>query len=129
MKQERAMRSATIAATALAILLTATVSVVNAADEPATIDEHEHAQTTPAPNAQASKMDQQMKRMREMHEKMMAAKTPEERQALMADYMKSMQQGMTMMQQMHSKSGKGGMSRQMMEKRMDMMEMMMQMMM
>ena len=120
------MRSTTIAATALAVLLTATMSAVNAADEPATTEEHEHVQATPA---QASKMDQQTKRMREMHEKMMAAKTPEERQALMADYMKSMQQGMAMMQQMHPKPGKGGMLRQMMEKRMDMMEMMMQMMM
>jgi hypothetical protein len=36
------MRSTTIAATALAILLVATVSVVNAADEPVTIEEHEH---------------------------------------------------------------------------------------
>jgi hypothetical protein len=39
----------------------------------------------------------QMKRMQEMHQKMMAAKTPEERQALMAEHMKAMQGGMSMM--------------------------------
>ena len=74
-------------------------------------------------------MDKQMKAMREMHEKMMNAKTPEERNALMADQMKVMQEGMG------ADAMKGGMptdmeSRtQMMEKRMDMMQSMMQMMM
>ena len=41
--------------------------------------------------------------MREMHEKMAQAKTPEERQALMADHMNAMQGGMQMMK------GMGGM--------------------
>ena len=68
-----------------------------------------------------------MKSMREMHDKMMAAKTSEERQALMADHMKAMQDGMAMMGQM--KGEKSGMSSEAMAKRMDMMEMMMQMMM
>lgn len=77
-------------------------------------------------------MDQHMKAMQSMHEKMMGAKTPEERQALMAEHMKLMQDSMSMMQDMH---GQGGMSgdmanrQQLMEKRMDMMESMMQMMM
>jgi hypothetical protein len=95
-------------------------------------------------------MDTQMKTMREMHEKMLAAKTPEERKALMADHMKAMQDGMSMMGKMGSMSGmgdmkgmggmgtdakKGGMSmdmmghHDMMEKRMEMMTSMMQMMM
>jgi hypothetical protein len=67
-----------------------------------------------------------------MHEKMMAAKTPEERQALMAEHMKVMRDGMGMMGQMKAPGGKGAnspASPEMMGKRMDMMEMMMQMMM
>ena len=84
------------------------------------------------------KMDKQMMAMQEMHEKMMSAKTPEERSALMADHMKAMQGGMSMMGGMGAE-GKGKMTgrmpsdpagrQQMMEKRMDMMESMMQMMM
>ena len=84
------------------------------------------AAVAPAP------MEVQMKSMQEMHEKMMAAKTPEERQALMTEHMKSMQGGMSMMGQMKAPDAKGGgksMSPEMMGQRMDMMEMMMQMMM
>ena len=82
-------------------------------------------------------MDSQMKSMQEMHNKMMAAKTPEERNALMAEHMKTMQDGMTMMNGM-APSGMSGMSgmpkdmatrHQMMEKHMEMMHSMMQMMM
>ena len=51
-------------------------------------------------------MDGQMKTMRDMHTKMMNAKTPEERQALMGEHMKAMQGGMGMMKGM---SGMGGM--------------------
>jgi len=79
----------------------------------------------------------QMKAMQQMHEKMLAAKTPAERNALMAEQMKLMQNGMNMM------GGMGGMgagaapgkpadmaARQgMMEQRMDLMQSMMQMMM
>ena len=67
-----------------------------------------------------------MKSMQEMHARMMAAKTAEERQALMADHMKVMQDGMAMMGQMNGR--KGGTSPESMSKRLDMMEMMMQMM-
>ena len=75
-----------------------------------------------------------MKAMREMHDKMMAAKTPEERNALMAERMKTMQDGMAMMKDMSSggmagMKGDGSARHQMMEKRMEMMEAMMQMMM
>ena len=89
------------------------------------------AKATPKAAAPAQ-MDMQMKSMHEMHEKMMAAKTPEERQALMSEHMKSMQGGMAMMGQMKAPDAKGSgkpMSPEMMGKRMDMMEMMMQMMM
>ncbi|MYZ51434.1 hypothetical protein F5985_04610 [Malikia spinosa] len=96
-------------------------------------------------------MDQHMQSMQAMHDKMMAAKTPDERQALMAEHMKLMQEGMGMMKQMGAgmqgmggQAGMGAMGgmaagkgmpadlaarHQMMEKRMEMMESMMQMMM
>ena len=91
----------------------------------------------PQPAAKASapssaQMTAMTKSMQEMHDKMMAAKTPEERQALMAKHMKAMQDGMAMMGQMKGGTGTGGgmsTSPEMMGKRMDMMEMMMQMMM
>ncbi len=92
-------------------------------------------------------MDSKMNVMREMHEKMMAAKTQEERNALMADHAKAMQDGMNMMGSMASMGGMKGMGStdsgankgrvpldmmahpEMMEKRMEMMTSMMQMMM
>lgn len=61
---------------------------------------HPSAALSPA----ATKSDQQMAQMREMHRKMMAAKTPQERQALMAEHMKVMQGGMSMMCQMGTAS-------------------------
>jgi len=94
---------------------------------------HPQGAAAPGPAASASQMDRQMKSMQEMHEKKMAAKSPEERAALMKDHMKAMQDSMAMMGRM--KDGKGGieggmsMGPEMMGKRMDMMEMMMQMMM
>ncbi len=84
-----------------------------------------------------ARMDNQMKAMREMHDKMMAGKTPEARNALMAEHMKTMQDGMGMMKGM---SGMGSMPdpkgmpadmtqrQRMMEQRMDMMQTMMEMM-
>lgn len=104
---------------------------------------HHPAGSASAPAAKAmpgkarpemAQMDSQMKSMQEMHDKMMAAKTPEERSALMAEQMKTMQNGMTMMNGM-SAGAMGGMkgdmaaNHQMMEKRMEMMQAMMQMMM
>lgn len=47
-----------------------------------------------------ARMDAQMKTMHETHARMMAAKTPDERNALMAEHMKSMQDGMGMMNAM-----------------------------
>lgn len=89
-------------------------------------------------DARMAQMDQHTQAMGAMHEKMMAAKTPEERRALMVEHRKLMQAGMATMG-----TGNGGMRRmhgnsptagdrdahyQMMEKRMEMMESMMQMM-
>jgi hypothetical protein len=87
-----------------------------------------------------AKMDMHMKAMREMHDKMMQARSPEERNALMAMHMKQMKDGMAMMGGMGSggmagMQGKSSMTgdmaerQQMMEKRMEMMQSMMQMMM
>lgn len=111
-------------------------------------EEHDahHPAAEAAPKVDPAKFDQQMKTMQEMHQKMMAAKTPAERAALMKDHMKAMQDGMAMMGQMGGgmpmmgpKGGgmrmqgggmswmPGGMQQDMMQ-RMDMMEMMMQMM-
>jgi hypothetical protein len=80
-------------------------------------------------------MDSMMKSMQEMHDRMMAAKTPEDRSRLMQEHMKLMQDNMAMMGRMHGGTagmGMGGsmpMNPEMMGKRMDMMEMMMKMMM
>ena len=97
--------------------------------------------TGAGPMAAMAKMDEHMKAMQAMHEKMLAAKTPAERQAHMDEHMKLMQDGMGMMQQMGAgMQGMGGMQagksmpvnmaerQQMMEKRMQMMESTMQMM-
>lgn len=99
------------------------------------------AKSPSKPNEAVVAMDGKIKAMREMHEKMMAAKSPEERKALMGDHMKAMQDGMSMMGDMKGMGGKGpdgkqsGMSMDMMnhheamQKRMEMMTTMMQMMM
>jgi hypothetical protein len=90
-----------------------------------------------APANSMAAMDAQMKTMQEMHTKMANAKTPEERQALMADHMKSMQGGMGMMKGMSGMGAMGGQSgmpadmanhQKMMGQHMAMMQMMMDMM-
>jgi len=87
------------------------------------------------------RMDTHMKTMRETHEKMMQAKSPSEREALMAMHRKQMKDGLTMMGDMAGMKGMGGMHgmgpmgsdmamrHQMMERRMEMMHSTMQMMM
>lgn len=112
------------------------------------VDEDQHqahhpagAASSPATKAMPGKtrpdmalMNSQMKAMHEMHDKMMAAKTPAERDALTAEHMKIMQDSMTMMNGM-SPGGMSGMKgdvaaqHQTMEARMEMMQAMMQMMM
>ena len=92
------------------------------------------AKPVATPPDHSSHFDAQTKAMQAMHEKMMAAKTPEERNAMMAEHMKSMQDGMKMMENMASPGMKGmsgemGAHHAMMEKRMAMMQTMMKMMM
>ncbi len=90
-----------------------------------------------------AQMDERMKRMQVMHEKVLSATTPEERQKLMDEQRKEMQSSMAMMNQAMSGGAMmgGGMTgpkgkpadtasqMQVMQKRMDMMQMMMQTMM
>lgn len=155
--------------TVLALLL-AGASLGAAAQTPAEHEQHhpQGAATTPAataaaqpatpPNAMGpgqmanmARMDEQLKAMRAMHDKMAAARTPEERQALMTEHLKLMQEGMGMMRQMGAgmpgMGGQAGMGpmggmaagnempadlatrHQLMEKRLEMMESMLQMMM
>ena len=90
-----------------------------------------------------AQMDEHMKKMQALHDKMMGASTPEERQKAMEEARKEMQEGMAMMKPMmqsggmmgggmmaqKGKSGDTATQMQMMGKRMDMMQMMMQMMM
>ena len=113
-------------------------------------DEHAAHQAAAASSAAPSAMHDHMKAMQAMRDKMMNAKTPSERQALMDEHMKSMHDGMATMKGMkdmkgmggmHGKAGMPGMSgmkdmpmdmskhHQMMEMRMDMMQTMMEMMM
>ena len=140
----------TISSLALALALAATGAQAWAANHEKHGAHHPagaaSAPTTKAmpgqPNPAMARMDMQMKAMGEMHDKMMAAKTSEERNALMSEHMKTMQDGMAMMKGMSSggmagmkggmemkKGGASAMSHEMMEKRMDMMQSMMQMMM
>jgi hypothetical protein len=99
-----------------------------------------------AMGGQMGQMDDHMKTMQALHDKMTSATTPEERQKVMDEQRKEMQGGMAMMNQMmQSGAMMGGMGAgmmgqkgkptdanaqmQMMQKRMDMMQMMMQTMM
>ena len=125
----------------LTLLTAATVALAGGSALAAT--EAEHAGHHPAEKPAAvetTKYDANMSRMMEMHQKMQAAKTPEERASLMKEHMESMQTSMAMMDQMKGGmlmpgakkgSAEGGMpmSKKTMQRRMDMMEMMMQMMM
>jgi hypothetical protein len=96
--------------------------------------------------SQMAQMDEHMQMMKTLHEKMMSATTPEARQIVMDKQREEMQGCMAMMNEMKTGNGKmsamgGGMMEQkampsdanaqmqMMQKRMDMMEMMMQTMM
>ncbi|MEW9899212.1 hypothetical protein ABWL39_11345 [Chitinivorax sp. PXF-14] len=110
------------------------------------VDEHHPEPAKPAATAKsktakpapsAAQMDEMMKKMQDMHDRMTAAKTPEERQQLMNDQRKLMQDGMAMMKGTSGMGcpmmdGKGGgmmMGGDAMGKRMDMMQLMMEMMM
>ena len=115
-----------------AILFAATTALVLSGC--AAMRAEDHAAHHPPPSAAGSGADraaEQMKEMQEMHRKMRAAKTPEERQALMADHMKAMKDGMSMMCQMGGEgqeAREGAGSKDMMKRCMDMKDMTMKMM-
>jgi len=121
----------------LALALTAASTLIACNTAPAMPMSHA-ASSMAAPDHMA-KMDAQMKSMQGMHDKMMGAKTPEERNKLMAEHMKTMRDGMAMMDGMSGAGmddmkgmqmgGDMGARHQMMGKRMDMMQTMMKMMM
>jgi hypothetical protein len=134
---------------ALAAACASTGAVTPAPPSATSTGEHASHQPEASASAPVSAMDPRMKVMHEMHQKMLNAKTPEERQALMADHMKAMQGGMAMMKDMSgmgamgakpamagmgAMSGGKGMPHDMamhhrtMAQRMDMMQMMMEMM-
>jgi hypothetical protein len=108
-------------------------------------DEHAAHQAAAASSAAPAAMHDRMKDMQAMRDKMMNAKTPAERQALMDEHMKTMHEGMAMMKSMRGMGGMHGkagtpsgmkdmpmdMSKhhQIMEMRMDTMQTMMEMMM
>lgn len=131
----------TFVALSVAALATACASpdaVTASPSSPPPVAEHASHHPQAQASAPMAAMEPRMKAMREMHEKMMNAKTPEERKAMMADHMKAMQGGMGMMKGMDgmgAMSGPNGMPgdmtkrHQTMEQRMDMMQMMMGMMM
>ena len=117
--------------------LCSSVSLAGCATGPTPEDHSAHhppGASAAAPAAPTpGQMDSMMKSMQTMHDKMMAAKTPEERATLMQEHRKLMQGGMAMMGHMRGKSCMGmdgGMSMgpEMMGKHMDMMDMMMKMM-
>ena len=133
------MKRICILAAAAAVTLAGCSSFPGWGAKQAAEHERHHPAAEAAPKVDPAKFDQQMKTMQEMHQKMMAAKTPAERAALMKDHMKVMQDGMAMMGQMGGgmpmmdqmgggmSSMPGGMQKDMMQ-HMAMMQMMMQMM-
>jgi hypothetical protein len=133
------MKKSTTFAIAIAMLCAGTVALAQDTKSPAPGGNAATAQSMPS----MAQMDEHMKKMQALHDKMMSAATPEERQKAMDEARKEMQAGMTLMQPMMHGGGMmgGGMmgqkgkpadtnaQMQMMGKRMDMMQMMMQMMM
>ena len=86
----------TLVALAVAALATACASPTAMNASPATPGMGHAGASMPT-----AAMEPRMKAMQDMQLKMMSAKTPAERQALMADHMKAMQDGMAMMKVMH----------------------------
>jgi hypothetical protein len=104
----------------------AAVALPQAQSMAADVESHDHTHYDASTMGSAPSSDQEpaMRHMRQMHEKMMAAKTPAERQALMAEHMQAMRAGMESMKHMTA-AGKCGKA---MPENMAMMTLMMQMM-
>ena len=132
----------TISSFALALAIAATTTHAWAANDRRGAKQPAAAASTPTVNslpdqsrtAVMAGMAAHMKSMHEMHDKLMAARTPEERYALMPEHLKTMQDAMAMMKEMSTSGGrhllKGNpTSIQLMDKRMEMMEAMMELLM
>jgi len=119
------------------LLMAATVMVLSGCAAPVKRDSDEdHAAHHPAGTAAvpaAAHVDQQMKMMREMHQKVQAARTAQERAALMDEHMKAMRGGMSMMCDMgagvRARAQGGADSKDTLARCMEMKDMTMQMMM
>jgi hypothetical protein len=112
----------------VALLLVAGCSLLAPADGTKDKDHRMHHPSA-ALSPEATKVDHQMAQMREMHGRMMAARTPQERQALMAEHTKAMHGGMSMMCQMGAVPGsQAGPPEDMMKRCMAMKDMTVQMM-
>lgn len=91
------MKHALSLSLAIAVAIAAISAPVLAAEDA----HHPAAKAVPGKaGPDTARMGSQMKAMNEMHEKMMAAKTPQERDALAAEHMKLMQQSMSMINDM-----------------------------
>ena len=110
--------------TPLAVILCAVAGMASAADPSMPVDPADHSthhqdsarakgarqHATKSMQDQMAGMDAHMKNMQAMHEKMVSAKTPDERSALMAEHTRSMQDGMSMMNGVSGARGMSGMS-------------------
>lgn len=142
------MKTSLAVAVGTVVLLAAGMPLAQDAKAPAPKPDSTASQPGSAMNmgSHMGQMDEHMKKMQALHEKIASAATPEERQKLMQEQRAQMQAGMGMMSQMAPGGGKmGGMGggmmaqkgkpadagaqMQMMQKRMDMMQTMMQSMM
>ncbi len=65
--------------------------------------------TAPAASDRMAAMEKQLQAMKAMREKLAAAKTPEERRAVMAEHMKTMHDSMTVVDMVRPATGSGGM--------------------
>lgn len=101
-------------AIAAAIVIAFAMPIVHAADEPATAEhDHNHGSTEDGGNtstglAEGETAKPPMERMHELHEKMKAARTPEERQAAKAEHDKAMKEMMGKMKEMKAMAPEGG---------------------
>jgi hypothetical protein len=97
MKLNRYRHLAQTSAFCLAVIASSHAGAATPPDDHAA---HHPAAAASQPAVDAGKYSAQMARMQEMHQKMQAAKTPEERAALMKEHLQVMQGGMAMMGQM-----------------------------
>jgi hypothetical protein len=87
---------------------------------------HSGQKAKPAASSPTDKMPEMMTRMHEQIKQIHGTSDPKERERLMAEHMKTMQESMPMMRGMNEGSAMGAQRMDGMSRRMDMMEQMMQ---